>query len=727
MHYVPPSFQSLAEPQADGDAGENRAEADLAVAPSLLLALLVALLLGADYVLTLVDTPAWLAWRSVLGFRLAFWAAILGGAKILYRTLEGLFEGRVGADLALTIACGAALLLGEPAVAAWGVLIALGGEALENLVASRARSAIGGLFDLRPRIVHRVRDGQDEDVPLEQIAPGDTVVVRPGERIPVDGVVLIGRSAVDQSSLTGESWPVDREEGDAVYTGTLNQFGALTISVQRVGSDTTYGQILRLVAEAAQRKCGLERTADRLARYFLPAVLIAAGATLLGWRIAAGNWRAGWMPALAVLVVACPCPLILATPSAVLAALARLAKMGVLIKGSAALERLAGVDQFAFDKTGTLTAGCPELGTLISLGNFSPRDLLRVAAAAERHSEHLLGRLLVAAAHAENAVIPQIGDFEAQPGAGVTARVRVAALPPDWMTSLGLPVDRGADCRVIVGNRRLLEANGVQLDEYAQAKLAELDASGQTPLLVAIERRIIGLIGVRDAVRSEARDVLSELRAAGIRRCALLTGDRAAPARRVVETLGFVGPICPEMSPLDKAHWIEEQTRAGSRVAMVGDGVNDAPALAAADVGLALGGVGSQLAAEAGDIVLMGDPLAPLPGLLRLSREFVRIIQQGVFLFAFGVNGIGVILSAWGALNPVAAALFHEAASILVMLNALRLLWFENWQTTRTGRTLAAAGDGILAWASRLSPARWGTWLLVEWKLVLRLAAAAAG
>ncbi len=315
MHYVPESARAFLE---SGGTQSDDAEAvsfHYVSAPLYLLTAIVGALLAADFLIDISDNPAWEAYQILFGFRLALLAAVVGGARILYQTLEGLFEGRIGADLALTIACLAAIVLGEFSVAALVVFIALCGESIEGYTNSKARQAMLSIFNLRPKTAHLLRDGQELDVELDAVVVGETVIVRPGERIPVDGRVIAGTSAVDQSSLTGESLPIDKTPGDEVFTGTLNQFGSLSVEVEKTGDETTFGQVVRMVAEATERKAPIERTADRLARYFLPVVLGAALLTLIGWRITAGDWRAGLMPALGVLVVACPCPLILATPA----------------------------------------------------------------------------------------------------------------------------------------------------------------------------------------------------------------------------------------------------------------------------------------------------------------------------------------------------------------------------------------------------------------------------
>ena len=395
-----------------------------------------------------------------------------------------MLAGRIGADLALTIACLAAILLGEQSVAALVVFIALCGESIEGYTVDRAGSAIKRIFRLCPRQAHLIRDGREVDAPVETIAPGDEVVVRPGERIPVDGRVLSGTTAVDQSALTGESLPIDKIRGDRVFAGTLNQFGAIVVAVEKVGDATTFGQVVQLVGAAAARKAPLERTADRLARYFLPVVLALAGATLVGWRIKSGTWSAGWLPARRVLVVACPCPLVLATPCAVMAALAWLARSGIVIKGSIALERLATIDTIAFDKTGTLTQGRLQIGDVLTADALDETELLRLAAAAEKSSEHLLARAIVAAAESRNAVVPSADGFMAQPGLGVSARIRASAIPPALRSEAATDDDEHR--RVVVGNRRLVESYGVQVSAVWEQRLAEFDRSGQTPLFVAL-------------------------------------------------------------------------------------------------------------------------------------------------------------------------------------------------------------------------------------------------
>jgi Cu+-exporting ATPase len=516
----------------------------------------------------------------------------------------------------------------------------------------------------------------------------------------VDGIVLEGRSAVDASALTGESLPADKGPGDAVLAGSLNQVGALTIRAEHVAEQTVVGRVIELTARALKDKATVERTADRLARYFLPVVLSLAALTfLVGVLIHGGGFfrsadavrldfwaavRRSTYPALAVLVVACPCALILATPAAIIAALGRLAGTGVLLKGGAALERLAGVTAFAFDKTGTLTEGRLELGDVIGLGGRSSNEILRLAAAAEQPSEHPLAQLVLEQARARALAFESAQDFLAHPGGGVTARI-------------------GAE-QVVIGNRRLLEEQGISVPHDAEKILEQLDAAGQTALLVAREGAVLGVIGARDRVRPEAAGVIAELRQLGISDIALLTGDRFAVARAVAAEVG-IAEVHAELLPQQKADFVSDwqqdtlsappqgpsathhQPRSTRHAAMVGDGINDAPALARAEVGLAVGGTGTDVAAEAGDLVLMGAPLTPLPLLVRLSRATVQIIRQNIFIFAFGVNIFGIVLTAWlwpllapaewYQQSPIVAVIYHQIGSLAVLLNSMRLLWVE--------------------------------------------------
>jgi Cu+-exporting ATPase len=708
---------------------------------------LMTVLLGALIALDLVPAfAAWAGWsapwpRELMGYRWAFAAAILGSIRIVYSSLSSLFEGRIGADLALAIAAVSAIVIKEPLVAAEVVFIGMVGECLEAFTFARAQNAVRKIVEVFPRRCWLLRDGQEVRVLTSEVRVGDRVVVKPGAKIPVDGVVTDGRSAVDTSALTGESVPRDKGPGDEVLAGSVNmQFGALIIEASRVAEQTVAGRVIELTARALKDKAGIERTADRLARYFLPVVLGIAAVTFVAYLVyfssgvfrPAGAPRLGLRqaaissvyPTLSVLVVACPCALILATPAAVIAALGRLAGTGVLLKGGSALERLSGVHAMAFDKTGTITEGRLELGDVISLSELPADEVLRVAAIAEQRSEHPVARLIVQEAQNRRLTVDEPSDFQAQPGAGVTAR-----------TSAG---------NVAVGTSRLLEEVGTPIGSEAQAALQRLDAAGQTALLVARDGQLLGAIGARDRVRPEAAGVIAELRGLGIEPIVMLTGDRTAAANAVAHDL-TLSEIHAELLPEQKADFIA-RLRDGLRkpspttaitlspsrllspasataVAMVGDGINDAPALARADVGLALGGAaGTDIAAEAGDVVLMGDPLRPLPLLIRLSRETVRIVRQNILWFAFGVNAIGIVLTAWlwplvapegwYEQSPLAAVIYHQVGSLAVLLNSMRLLWFD--RTVKSPAWIRFKGRlrDFDNWVSHnLDPGEFGHWL----------------
>lgn len=742
MHYLPETTRAILEEGVDSQSTleTDRRSIHWLSAPLYALTLAVGLLLAADAVLGFVAIPQWTAWRSVMGFRLALLAAVLGGARILFQTLDGLMQGRIGADLALAIACLAAILLGEHQVAALVVFIALVGESIEGYTVDRAVQAIRRAYDLCPRFAHVLRSDGEHDIPVAELQPGDQVIVRPGERVPADGDIVAGATAIDQSALTGESLPVDRHPGDRVFAGTLNQFGVITVTVTKVGAQSTFGQIIGLVQQSTREKAPLEREADRLARYFLPVILGAALLTLIGWKLRTGTWNAGWLPALSVLVVACPCPLILATPSAVLAAMAWLARSGVVIKGSAALERLATIDTVAFDKTGTLTTGQLRLGTVLC-DEFPETEFLRLAAAASRNSDHPLSRLVVAAADRQGVVVPRPGEFQEYPGLGVWARLEESVWPPESLRS----VRAERPGALVVGSGRWLKRCGIEVTEVWEERLRDLDVRGESIVLVGVSYgtqpagngslepavsqdgpggRVLGVLGIVDTARPQAAEVVAQLRNAGITQIALLTGDRAGVARSLAEQVAGLDECHAELLPADKAQWVQQQAQAGRRVAMVGDGINDAPALGVAQVGIAIGNAGSDLAAEAGDVILLGDPLAAIPGLLRLSRAMVRTIRRGILIFAFGVNALGVLLSAWGWLNPVGSALFHEGASLAVMLHALQLVWFERWNTTSVGAGLHRLGSWGSAAADWVSPTGWVYYLLRHRRKLLPLSGA---
>ncbi len=668
--------------------------------------------------------PAWVDWlgawglglptwpREIFGQRFALVAAVLGGARTLYGALESLLQGRVGADLAVAIAVLAAILLQEPLVAAEVLIIGLIGELLEDWTFRRTQSALGGLVVLTPKRCWRLKeDGTEERVLVTELRVGDRVVVRPGAKLPVDGWVISGSSTLDTSALTGESVPAEVGPGSLVLAGSLNHLGSLTIEARSVAEHTVAGQVAELTARALSGKSAIERHADRLARWFLPVVLVLAVVTFLGayWlesqaatkraELPPGAWqiaRRAAPSALAVLVVACPCALILATPAAIIAALGRLAGTGILLRQGATLERIASVRAFCLDKTGTLTEGRPGLVRLEPL-SMTAEELLGLAAGVESGSEHPLGRALVRAAEARGLAPVAVKDQQASPGGGVT----------------GLAGGR----QVAAGSARYMKELGIDVT-VARSGLEAAEAAGETPVLLAVDGVLAGYMGLLDRARPEAARVIAELRQLGMEKILMLTGDRPAVALRIAGEVGLAEEeVFAGLLPADKAAKVAELESGANSLpcAMLGDGINDAPALARAAAGLAVSqrGFGVDLAAEAGDAVLLGAPLEHLGLLVRLSRRTNEVIGQNILWFALGANLLGVVVTAWlwplfapagwKTQSPLAAAIYHQVASVLVLASSMRLLWFERPAPSFI-RSLTEAGDRAGGWIEKFSP-----------------------
>ena len=516
------------------------------------------------------------------------------------------------------------------------------GKYLEVRSKGAAGAAIERLLDLSPKSARVVREGREIDVPLSAVLPGDRVRVRPGEAIPVDGVVVEGASSVDESMLTGESTPAEKGPGGRVVGATRNGDGTLLIEARRLGSESALEGIVRLVREAQGSKAGIQRLADAVSARFVPAVLAIALATLLGWGLARGDWNAAVLNAAAVLIIACPCALGLATPMAVAVATGRGARAGLLVREASAFERMDRLRTVLLDKTGTVTEGRPAVADVYTAAGFDREDLLRLAAAAESPSEHPLARALepfAAGATAEG--------FRATRGAGVSARVE------------------GRD--VLVGSSRFLADSGVDLAPIEEEARA-FEASAQTVLRVAVGGKAAGAIALADALKPHAREAVDRLRRAGMD-VMLLTGDNPATAQAIARQLGLpAGSVFAGVLPDGKAAKVAEVRARGGRVAMVGDGLNDAPALAAADVGIALG-TGSDLAKAVADVVIVsGDPLG-VPRALRLGRATLRAIRQNLF-WAFAYNAVGIPLAAlghFGQYGPMIAALAMSLSSVTVV------------------------------------------------------------
>ena len=533
------------------------------------------------------------------------------------------------------------------------------GDFLELRARKRTGSALRALLGLAPRTARRVAaDGSETDVPLDQVQPGDVLRVRPGEKVPVDGEVLEGESHVDASMLTGEPMPVAKGKGDALAGGSLNRDGALLMRAKKVGGETLLAQIVNLVAQAQRSKAPLQRVADRVATWFVPAVVAVAVLAFAAWAAFGPSPQLAHalIAAVSVLIIACPCALGLATPIAIMVASGRGAQHGVLFKDAAAIEALQGIDTLVVDKTGTLTEGRPTLTELVALGGQPRARLLALAAAVERPSEHPLAHAITAAADAEGAALLAASGFHALTGRGVVATV-------DGVS-------------VALGNAKLLEELGIAPEAQASQRAEQLRGQGATVMQLAVDGAPAALLAVADRIKPDVPQTVAALQAAGVR-VVMLTGDNATTAQAVAQKLGITD-VHAEVSPADKAAVVNALRAQGRKVAMAGDGVNDAPALAAADVGMAMGN-GSDVAMQSAQVTLVKGELAAILRARALSRATVRNIRQNLF-FAFVYNGIGVPLAAgvlypaFGiVLSPMIAALAMSLSSASVVSNALRL------------------------------------------------------
>jgi Cu+-exporting ATPase len=532
------------------------------------------------------------------------------------------------------------------------------GDFLELRARRRTGSALKALLGLAPKTARRIAGGSETDVPLDAVQVGDTLRVRPGEKVPVDGVVLEGESHVDESMLTGEPMPVAKGKGERLAGGTLNRDGALVMRAEKVGGETLLAQIVALVAQAQRSKAPLQRVADRVAAWFVPAVAAVAALAFAAWALLGPSPQLAHalIAAVSVLIIACPCALGLATPISIMVASGRGAQHGVLFKDAAAIEALQDIDTLVVDKTGTLTEGRPALTELMALGDQPRERLLALAAALERPSEHPLARAIVDAADAEGVAALAATGFRALAGRGVVATVEGVT--------------------VALGNAKLLQELGIATDDATNARAEALRGQGATVMHLAVDGAIAALLAVADRIKPEAPRIVTALKAAGLRML-MLTGDNAATARAVAGRLG-IDEVHAEVSPADKAAAVNALRREGRKVAMAGDGVNDAPALAAADVGIAMGS-GSDVAMESAQVTLVKGELGAILRARTLSQATVRNIRQNLF-FAFVYNGIGVPLAAgvlypaFGiVLSPMIAALAMSLSSVSVVSNALRL------------------------------------------------------
>ncbi len=606
-------------------------------------------LVSAETVATLIGSVFLAAgWGLVwMGSDLSRWsylaAALIAGAPIGKSCIDSLRAKRISVESLVAIAITASLLIGEYHAGAVVAVMLLGGGVLEQLTVTRTRQALASLLIKMPQTALVRRGETEREVPVSEVAIGDRVVVRVGERAPVDGTVIAGESAVDESPITGESLPVDKSVGDTVFAGSINLSGVLEMTAEKIGGETTLGRIVRLVEEAQASQAPIQRLADKYAQWYVPTALTIAA---IVWALTGDIVRG-----ITVLIVFCPCALVLATPTAIVASIGHAARRVILVKGGAFMEAIGQIHLVAFDKTGTLTVGKPQVTQVVPLDNISPLELLRLAASAERFSEHPLGQAIKRAAESQGLPLLEPLGFRSFAGRGVEAQLNGA--------------------RVLIGRLSWLMGQGITLSPEGQRLTAELEAQGHTVLPIAVNGGIVGLIAVSDVLRPEAKQAVARLKGQGIR-VLMLTGDNERVANAIAAEAGIEEKHA-NLLPEDKLRLVWGWQAQNLKVAFIGDGVNDAPALTAADIGIAMGAAGTDVALEISDVAFLSDDLTKMPEVVALSRRTLSVIRQNIW-FSVAVNIASVIAAGMKWIDPVWGAFIHEGSAMAVIMNAMRLL-----------------------------------------------------
>jgi Cd2+/Zn2+-exporting ATPase/Cu+-exporting ATPase len=592
-------------------------------------------------VLFVVVAGEWLGLFEAVSRRIPWYLALTvilaGGYPVFRNVARATLRGQVISHSLMTLGVIAAVAVGEWATAAVVVFFMRVGDYAERFTAERARRSVKTLTQMAPQTARLERDGSEIEIPIAQVQPGDIVVIRPGEQIPVDGEVLAGQATVDQATITGESLPVEVGPGSQVFAATLARLGSLRVRVSHAGPDSTFGKVIRMVQEAEAHRADVQRLADRFSAYYLPVVAGIAALTFL--------IRRDPLATAAVLVVACSCSFALATPIAILASIGAAARRGLLIKGGKHLETLARADILLIDKTGTLTLGQPQITDILSLEGMDENELLRLAGSVERYSEHPLAEAVRSAVFSRGLALAEIQDFEAFPGVGVRARV----------------------------NGRAITVGRAARDSAAPARtdVAALESQGKSVLMIARDGEPIGLLAAADTLRPEVPEALIALENLGLRRIELLTGDNARTAETLAGRLGIAYQA--ELMPEDKIDIVKDYQRQGRTVVMVGDGVNDAPALAQADVGIAMGAAGSDVALEAAHIALMREDWTLVPEVFAIARRTLRVVKGNLGFTAL-YNLVGLSLAALGFLPPIFAAALQSLPDLGILANSSRLI-----------------------------------------------------
>ncbi|MDZ7641750.1 MAG: cation-translocating P-type ATPase [Desulfurivibrio sp.] len=581
-------------------------------------------------------------WPDWLAIALGLAAVAINGLPIIWGAIKGIWAHEVNVDELVSIAIVASLFHGEVLTAAVVSFVMTLGALVEEVVSDSARRSIRSLVSLTPQEATLLADDQERVVPVSRVRPGDLVLIKPGERIPVDAEIVAGETAVDEAAITGESIPRARREGDRVLAGTMNFSGVIEARATRVGEDTTFGKVVRLVTEAETHKPRTARIVDRYAQWFTPLVLFCA---TLAW------WLTGEVDrAVAILIAGCPCALIMAAPTATVAAIGRLAKAGILVKGGQFLEEAARADTFLFDKTGTLTLGEPRVEEVVPGENFTSREVVTCAACVEQNCSHPLAKAVMKAAYYAKITVGKAEQMLVEIGLGVRALV-------DGST-------------IEVGNADL-GGGEAALQAPLRECLGRIKERGSTALVVYRDQQPIGVLGVSDKVKTSAATTIEALRAMGIRQLGVLSGDHDKPVRNLADRIGL-DKSWSALKPQDKLSIIQQYQQQGHRVIFVGDGVNDAPALARANVGIAMGAAGTDVALETADVALTRDDIALLPFFVALSRRMLTTVKFNIGLGLF-FNGVAILGSGYGLLSPIMAALFHNGGSIIVVLSSASL------------------------------------------------------
>lgn len=584
---------------------------------------------------------------SFLPFDPAWVTIVISGIPLLYLAIWRIIHNpgisKISSALLICIAMFAAIAIGDLFAAGEVVFIMAIGALLEEATTDRAKKGLKNLISLAPTMGRRLENGKEEMIPAEEIRQGDVLRILPGETIPVDGTIISGETSVDQSIMTGESLPVDKGVGEEVFCGTINRFGSIDISATEVGENSSLQKLIRMVQDAENKQAPMQRIADRVASWLVPVALLIA--------ILAYVFTENIVTAVTVLVVFCPCALALATPTAIMAAIGQATKHGVIIKSGEALEKMGKVDTIAFDKTGTLTYGRLAVSDMISFDEtISETDLLSLAASAEARSEHPLGKAIVAYARVKEVPLMESTAFKMTTGKGIFAEVD--------------------NRRLLCGNEKFLTENGVSIDNKVESALERLRGQGKASILVAEGQKCIGVIALSDVLRPEAKDMVSRLSDMHTR-TVLLTGDHQKTADYFAQQVG-ISEVRAELLPEEKVQSIEKLQAENHKVCMIGDGVNDAPALKKADVSVAMGNMGSDIAVDAADVALMSDDISKIPYLKRLSNATVRTIKASITL-SMCINFVAIVLSLMEVLTPTTGALVHNAGSCFVVLIAALL------------------------------------------------------